>query len=201
MVTTFRALIMLAVLVGLPGAWIYYGPLPEGAQRVVDRVVGVAKEAFKNTRGSSQATKPAWSEATPAPAWTGQPTPTIAASVASPSTAPRYVSMDSADVNQTSPARSSAPATELATPPTFAERVEPMLVKLRQLGAAEYAMERWGARGELYRFRCEMPLTASNAMTQQFEAVAADPQATVEQVVAEVTSWRLARQGGEVITQ
>ena len=59
MATLFRAAVMLSVLVGLPAAWIYYGPLPTGAQRVVDRFVAIAKEAtgWKET------------EAKPAPTW------------------------------------------------------------------------------------------------------------------------------------
>jgi hypothetical protein len=39
-----------------------------------------------------------------------------------------------------------------------------------------------------------MPLAADAALTQQFEAVAETPRATIEQVVAEVTTWQLARQ-------
>ena len=78
-------------------------------------------------------------------------------------------------------------------PPTLPERVEPFLVKLRQFGVAEYALERWGGDGKLYRFHCEMPVIGSS-LTQQFEAVAADPEASVEQVVTEVSRWQLARQ-------
>jgi hypothetical protein len=64
---------------------------------------------------------------------------------------------------------------------------------LRQLGAVEYALDHWGEAGNLYRFHCEMPVGATQ-LTQQFEAIAADPQNSVEQVVAEVTSWQLSRQ-------
>jgi hypothetical protein len=39
-----------------------------------------------------------------------------------------------------------------------------------------------------------MPLAASAQMTQQFEAVADDPQATVEQVVAQVAQWQIETQ-------
>jgi hypothetical protein len=83
-----------------------------------------------------------------------------------------------------------------AKPPTFAEQVEPLLNRLRQLGVVEYALERWGDGGKLYRFRCEMPLSAVADMTQQFEAVADDPQTTVEQVVAEVSQWQLSQHSG-----
>ena len=34
MPVVMRATIMLLILVGLPAAWVYYGPLPPNAQRV-----------------------------------------------------------------------------------------------------------------------------------------------------------------------
>ena len=45
MAVMFRAIVMLVVLVGLPAAWVYYGPLPPAAQQVVDRAVEVVKDA------------------------------------------------------------------------------------------------------------------------------------------------------------
>jgi hypothetical protein len=95
------------------------------------------------------------------------------------------------DPSRAAPPLEAAPA---PAPTTLAERVEPLLTQLRQFGVAEYALERWGGDGKLYRFHCEMPLGAGAALTQQFEAVTADPEASVEQVVAEVSRWRLSRQ-------
>jgi hypothetical protein len=177
MATCFRALVMLSVLVGLPAAWIYYGPLPPEGQRVVDRVVSAAKEAigwnksapFESTDSADVNYQP------PAPPFTPKST--------------------SGEVIQTStftsPSVSAAPALIPAKPASFQEQVEPLLAQLRQFGVIEYALERWGDGGKLYRFRCEMPLGASDQFTQQFEAVGADPQMSVEQVVAEVSQWQL----------
>jgi hypothetical protein len=93
-----------------------------------------------------------------------------------------------------------APAAPVTNPAAgVAPAIEPLLAKLRQLGAATYSLERWGAAGNLYRFRCEMPLAASDAMTQQFEAIAANPQDSVAEVVNEVSSWQLARSGERVL--
>jgi hypothetical protein len=89
-----------------------------------------------------------------------------------------------------------APALTAAGTPTFEERVAPLLARLRELGVVEYALERWGDSGTLYRFHCEMPLAASAQMTQQFEAVADDPQQSVAQVVAQVSEWQVAQQRG-----
>jgi hypothetical protein len=167
MVTAIRAAIMLTVLVGLPAAWVYYGPLPDGAQRVVDRFFAAAREAV------------GWDASEAMPAQAATP---IAAS-----TAPQFAAPPS-----------TAPAPTPSQPP-LARQMEPLLVQLRQLGVAEYALEPWGADGGLYRFHCEMPLAAGAQATEQFEAIAADPHATVEQVVAEVSSWHAARRAGGML--
>jgi hypothetical protein len=180
MATTFRALVMLSVFVGLPAAWIYYGPLPAEAQRVVDRFVTAAQEAI-GWRKAENGTDDKWVHVTPGP-------------LGSPDAAQNY--QPSAQLIP--PAIEPVVATPAAQrrPLSFAERVEPLLARLRQLGVAEYALERWGDGGKLYRFHCEMPLGASAQITQQFESVAADPQRTVEQVVAEVAHWQRTRQAG-----
>jgi hypothetical protein len=170
--TTLRAVVMLSVLVGLPAAWIYYGPLPAEGQRLVDRFVGVAKEVIGWSKPSAADAKDFGAAVTKA-------------------SATRF-SRESSLTNSEAPL---APALLPARPATFAEQVEPLLTRLRQLGVVEYALERWGEGGKLYRFRCEMPVGAS-ALTQQFEAVADDPQATVEQVVTEISQWQLSQHAG-----
>ncbi len=168
MIAFFRAVVMLAVLVGLPAAWIYYGPLPPGAQKVVDRVVEVVKQATGWQRPSENLlvakAAPRFSGAEPAPAFSTQPAP-------------------------------SPPAAPNGMPAGLAEQVEPLLERLRALGPTEYSLEPWGRQGEFFRFRCAMPLTPDHEATRQFEAVAATPLASVEQVVGEVTHWQTARLG------
>ncbi len=165
MTTAMRAAIMLAVLVGLPAAWVYYGPLPPPAQRAVDRVVAVAKEAvgWEKFVAGTQPLTPA--HAPPATAiWRGP-----MAGGAAAASAPRPAS---------------DPQGQLAA------RVEPLVSQLRAWGAAAYQLEAWGSDGRLFRFSCDMPLGGGLAATQQFEAVAADPQGAIARVVAEVQSWR-----------
>lgn len=170
MVTAIRATVMLAVLVGLPAAWVYYGPLPDHAQRVVDRFVAAAKEAVGWKDGHARSPKPLAAAAT---------APASAAAAPSPS-----------------PVVASTPAPMLApAPPTLAERMEPLLAELKKCGVAEYALEPWGSERRLYRFHCEMPIGGSDKVTEQFEAIAADPQASIAQVVADVASWRASRGG------
>ena len=187
MATLFRAAVMLSVLVGLPGAWIYYGPLPTGAQRVVDRFVAIAKEAT----GWKEA------EAKPQPTWDFTKSAPIAGGdlgAQAQGVAP-LAPMAEAPAVQIGGALPLPEASPEMPPSTLKERLKPLLQQLEQYGVAGYEMHRWGSDGNLYRFQCEMPL-AGGSLTQQFEAVAANPEASVEQVIAEVSEWRLARQAG-----
>jgi hypothetical protein len=165
MQTMLRAALMLAVLVGLPAAWVYYGPLPPQAQRAVDRVVATAKEAVEWDRWMTAADSRVSQRAAPA---AGVPVRTM--SVVTPQAEP-----------------AAAPA------PSLADRVEPRLAQLRGWGAAEYRLEPWGDGGRHFRFWCAMPIVEGAAATQLFEAVAADPQWAVERVAADVAAWQAAK--------
>jgi hypothetical protein len=169
MTTAMRAGIMLTVLVGLPAAWVYYGPLPPHAQQAVDRVVAAAKEAVD------------WDKLT------ARREPERIPQRRAPSTATPIAHVSA----QASPS-AEAPAliAEAAAPRSLADRLAPLRAQLHEWGVAEYQLDLWGDRGELYRFSCEMPLAPGSPATEQFEAVAADPQAAVEEVVAEVWRWR-----------
>ncbi len=170
MAVFLRAIIMLIVLVGLPAAWVYYGPLPPRAQSVVDRVVDVAKGVL----GSEQAT--------------ASDINTVAAPYFDPAVIPS-VAIESAETPAV--ATEAAPPTPAA--PTLQEKLSPLLQQLRALGASEYALEKWGNDGQLYRFRCAMPLAQSDQHTQQFEAFHAQPAEAIQQVLAEVGTWETAR--------
>jgi len=159
MAVMMRAMVMLLILVGLPAAWVYYGPLPPRAQRVADRVVELAQDAL------------GWEQPQSAEA-------TI--------TAPRY----GTEIVEATPLE---PTIGTAIENREAEQVEPLLVRLRGLGVLEYHLEKWGNSGQMYRFRCAMPLAQSDEVTRQFEAVTDNPKASIEQVVREVSHWQTAR--------
>jgi hypothetical protein len=186
---------MLAVLVGLPAAWIYYGPLPTGAQRVVDRVVAAAKESIGwNKSGDARDRWVRVEELKPA-------APRRAEALVVPAVHEEVVAprgLLAARGGEHLAERDGYTCADgctcsAARPLTLADRLDPLLARLRQLGAIEYALEHWGEGGKLYRFHCEMPVGAT-PLTQQFEAVTADPQKSIEQVLADVSSWQLARQ-------
>jgi len=177
MAVSMRAMVMLLVLVGLPAAWVYYGPLPPQAQSVADRAIELAQDALGWERSPS-------TEAT--------------------ISAPRYNTDVAAEplfepTNSMAAARenpNSSVASRLAEqvePLLGRQQVEPLLGRLRELGVSQYSLEKWGNAGQMYRFCCAMPLAQSDEATRQFEAVSKNPQASIEQVVAEVALWQTAR--------
>jgi hypothetical protein len=181
MTVFFRALVMLVTLVGLPTAWVYYGPLPAGAQRVVDRFVEVAQDALGWKR-------PATVDSL------GVQKASVRDEQVLP-TPPDLPLVSQAKFEGSPPPIRLAGATSMPTPPApLADNqqgeMQMHLSLLKKLGVAQYALEKWGAG---YRFKCAVPLGDNPDFTQQFEAIDADPLATVRQVVGEVTSWQNAR--------
>jgi len=172
MAVVLRAGVMLVVLVGLPSAWVYYGPLPAGAQSLVDRVVEISKTALAGETA----------------------TPLRDAALV----APRY--WVAADPVRDDPARATSPTADagVQSPKNsdLREQLEPHLSILRKLGASEYTLEDWGQNGQLVRFRCAVSMGTGADFTRQFQVVAADSLTAVRQVVGEVSSWQNARGGG-----
>jgi hypothetical protein len=177
-----RALVMLVTLVGLPAAWVYYGPLPEGAQRVVDRFVEVAQDALGWKHPATvdslemHKTPARFNEILPTP-----PDGPVVSQAKYEGGRPHVELAGATAIQPTGPA--AAPANQQG-------EMEMHLTLLKKLGVAQYALEKWGAG---YRFKCAVPLGDNPDFTQQFEAIDADPLATVRQVVGEVTSWQNAR--------
>jgi len=161
-----RAIVMLLILVGLPAAWVYYGPLPPRAQSVADRVIELTQDAL------------GWERSEPDEA-------TISA--------PRYNTDISAAPLFEPTADVAIENSKSSVASRLIEQVEPLLVRLRGLGVSQYSLEKWGNAGQMYRFCCDMPLAQSDEVTRQFEAVSQSPQASIEQVVAEVALWQTAR--------
>jgi hypothetical protein len=177
-----RALVMLVTLVGLPAAWVYCGPLPAGAQHVVDRFVEVAQDAL------------GWKRPATVDSLGAQKTPTRFDSVL-PMPPDRPVVSQANFEGSRSRVKLAGATMNLPTPDASASNTSPgememHLALLKKLGVAQYALEKWGAG---YRFKCAVPLGDNPDFTRQFEAIDADPLATVRQVVGEVTSWQNAR--------
>ena len=125
---------MLAVLVGLPAAWVYYGPLPPRAQRVVDRFVAAAKEAIGLGTSASGRRAP----------------------VELRSTRPRRRSSARCSGASMQPAGCSRTALE---PPPWPSKSGTAARAAAAVGRRGVRAGTVGRRtSQLFRFRCEMPL-------------------------------------------
>jgi len=175
---------MLTTLVGLPAAWIYYGPLPEGQQQVLDDLIDGATNRARETLG-----------------WDVERTQAATAKPQAAGDLPvEFEPAEHAFQEQTlaSIPAPSEPSHSAETAQNGAD-FEPLLKQLRHLGVSEYDLETWGEAQSLYRFHCSMPLVLgplaeSSELSQQFEAVTSDPQESIAQVVAEVAQWHAGRQ-------
>ncbi len=161
MATAVRAAIMLVVLIGGPCAWMYYGPLPDGAHRIVDRFVDAAKKALNRNPRVGDA-------------------PLAAAAIKS--------AHDEAAAIGTAPSFDPGRTSTVSAAMPFEQRVGPLLAELKRLGVVAYDLEPWGEGGRMFRFRCEMPLLPGGRAIEQFEAVAADPQQSIELVAGQVVA-------------
>jgi hypothetical protein len=88
---------------------------------------------------------------------------------------------------------STAPVRPVETE-TDGDDLTPLLARLQELGGSDAKIAPWGTSGELYRCCCQAKVAESSPIARHFEAVASEPAAAVEQVVAKVEAWRTERQ-------
>ena len=219
-----RAVIMLVTLVGLPAAWIYYGPLPAGPQKVVDRFVEVARNAL----GWKQEAKcPTMEPLGSAPRFGTQDqlqqAPAFSADSITPTPQPEVIptrpenqilqnamlqNMSSSEpvtlASAQLPSQDENLLRSIESPPAddLQQELRPHLDLLRSLGAVDYKLEKWGTAGREYRFSCSIALGSDATLTRNFQEIDADPAEAVRQVVGEVTAWQNARLApGESMTR
>lgn len=82
-------------------------------------------------------------------------------------------------------------------PAPNADRMTELMAQLEELGGQEPRLAPWGSAGHVYRFCCQATWTENPQFTRHFESVAPEPLAAVEDVVAQVKSWRAEHQSRE----
>ena len=75
---------------------------------------------------------------------------------------------------------------EHSTAPTFDE----LFHELQDLEVADFKLESWGARGELYRCNCQASSSPKGGHARHFEATADNPSKALAKIVADVRQWR-----------
>jgi len=64
---------------------------------------------------------------------------------------------------------------------------------LQTLGATSYSLDKWGNRGELFRFSCSVASSGSSVYEKYFQAIGADEIAVIQTVVADIERWKNAQ--------
>jgi len=205
MTTLFRAVVMIAVGAAAFKGWQLYGPPAEKVKSAAGRAMDFAQAAWNNFQGKDHEASPSTNPrgAAPAVAITQQPIGEIAIVPPALSTQALTPSPSTGAIPSTAAPAAQAAITPLAPTSTAADtkddRVHALMSRLEQLGGTDPKVAPWGSSGRLFRCSCRAPLTNSAAVTQHFEAVAAEPAIAVEQVVAKVEAWRTARRSDTLL--
>ncbi len=193
--TAFRLVVMLAAIGIGYKAWQHYGPPAEQLKSLALRALDAARSALESPGQHDGGGAALAADPRPMVPAFGAPTPAAAAS---------GQVMQAQALVPTSEFPASAPITPpaLAQPPVAVaentsavavgtdDRLKSLYARLEQLGAHEPQLAAWGSGGQLYRFSCQASLAGMENLNRHFDAVATEPQAAVEAVVAKVEAWR-----------
>ncbi len=87
-------------------------------------------------------------------------------------------------------------ASSASTPPSARNasesQLKSLLARLESLDVQDSQLTPWGGSGQLYRCCCQANWGQSPQFSRHFESVAAEPEAAVDQVVAQIAAWRTA---------
>ena len=64
---------------------------------------------------------------------------------------------------------------------------------LKALGATYYRLEKWGNRGELFRFSCYVTPLGGGSYEKHFQSIGADAVAVMRSVIADIEAWKNAK--------
>jgi hypothetical protein len=194
--TIYRAGVMIAAGVIAVQGWQLYGPTTVQIKSMGTRTAEVVSQAWNNMRSGEEeragtSADPRLTAAPPAAAATA-PAEMIEA-------APLFAAATTAPAENTE--ANSWPAQPIASPAAdvqekhgpvaeATDRLPILYSRLEALGVSQPQLAAWGSSGQMYRFCCRAALAEAPAFTRHFEAVATEPAAAVEQVVAKVEAWR-----------
>lgn len=200
--TIYRAIVMIATGVIVVEGWQLYGPSTDKVKSIAIQAMAMAETALNQSQQDAAGpTAPSVDPRSAAPPLAAT-NPTAVVEAAPPySETPELVPLANAGSNDVVyGAAAVAPSTKApmidnlssqsAAP---ADELAPLLSQLEAIGGADAQLAPWGTSGQLYRFCCRAKLANTPAISRHFEAVASEPVAAVEQVLAEVEAWRTAQ--------
>jgi hypothetical protein len=204
----FRAIVMLAFVIGIPLAAFNGSSVCEGSKKLLEKLWPTISSTLSlKTADVLPAAPPYDAKAQNSPAMPGQaPSSTInppgqLTAYNQPNLLPPRASSESSErlglqtsnvvaadyQSEVEPRVSSAGYNSGQT------EANPFMVmqdRLRQLGATYYLLETWGNQRQLYRFYCQMAVGGNSSYTHYFEATGANPLEAMADVLRQVESWR-----------
>jgi hypothetical protein len=196
----FRVVVMLVAAVIGYKAWQLYGPPVDQLTSIAVRALDWAKSSLEPAGPSDTGTSTLAVDPRPV-------APTFGGAAVGPS-------LDGGVMQ----AQSLVPASEFAAPPPSAQpsalappalasvasvgstakdrtpgaetELQTQYARIAELGAHDPQPTAWGVGGQLHRFSCRASLGGSPQFSRHFEAVAAEPRAAVEEVLAKLETWR-----------
>lgn len=180
----FRSMVLLAVLIALPGIAICWDHLPKNLWSSTGTETSASKreqplslphpQTSCELRQSASVPETLPLKALPETV-TPQTLPTI------PQTAQPDKTVEKSAVQQT--------AWEFPQP-NKVRNYESLEFRLKALGAKYYRLEKWGNRGELFRFSCFVTPSGHQKYEKYFQAIGPDEVAVMETVLKDIENWK-----------
>jgi len=192
--TVYRAIVMIATGVIVVKGWQLYGPTGAQVKTFATGALEKAQAAWHDQMTSAPATTPAVPPAVILPNAAPPALPSTLSATPIATEAPQLAPIASTAPLAPSGMESASSAAILPEAGAHPQDVAALLTHLQQIGGADAQVSPWGSGGDLFRCCCRAKLEETSMMVRHFEAVAAEPTAAVEQVVAKVEAWRTEQQ-------
>ena len=179
----FRGIALLATLILVPGIAIFWNHLPKDiVSKPPPKSVRPKTEESQFFRKDSNEAAASASAFTPESMYPPFPETPIEPTVSLPN--PKAAS--DVSIQQVSWERSQSQLPLAQSPQNF----ELLEQHLKSLGATYYRLEKWGNRGELFRFSCFVAPSEAPSYEKHFQGIGADAIMVMRSVIGEIEMWK-----------
>ena len=204
----FRALVMLAFIIGIPLVAFNGSSLPDQSKKLLEKVWPAIASAISTKTSGTLPEAPPYDVKSQNPLALPGQTPIGMSNPPGQLAANNQPNLLTQQALGGSSARFGQPASNIV-PADYQTAVEPninnkgyitgqtdtnpfmtMQDRLRQLGASYYLLETWGNQRQFFRFYCQMAVGGNSSYTRYFEAINANPLEAMADVLRQVESWR-----------
>lgn len=173
-----RSATLLATLGVVPGIAIFWNHLPRSiANPSASKRTIPQTEIGQSMREDSSESARSMSMLVPGTIY--PPSPVVSMEPTFSSQAPKTASEVSIQQVSWDPSRREPP-----------QNFESLQNRLKALGATYYRLEKWGNRGELFRFSCFVTPSESDAYEKHFQSIGADAVTVMCSVITDIEAWK-----------